>query len=186
MRQTHRDERGFTLIEIMMVVAILATVAGIAIGISPAMIREARADSSIEQALDVFRSAREVAISQRRNVAIQFIGNNALRTVRMNIPGPGTTTLRTVQLENRMQFMLMPGLPDTPDLFGNAAPANFGPGNQWMFTSEGTFVDANGDVLNGTLFLGIPDQINSARAISVFGATALIRTWAWNGRVWQP
>lgn len=184
MRYAQRDQRGFTLIEIMMVIAILATVAGIAVGISPAMIREAKADSSIEQAVDVFRSAREVAISQRRNVMIQFIGNNALRTVRQNIPGPGTTILRTVQLENRMQFMKTPGLPDTPDLFGNAQAVNFGPTAQWMFTSEGTFVDNSGDILNGTLFLGIPDQINSARAVSVFGATALIRVWSWNGREW--
>jgi prepilin-type N-terminal cleavage/methylation domain-containing protein len=184
MRHAQRDQRGFTLIEIMMVIAILATVAGIAAGVSPAMIREAKADSSIEQAVDVFRSAREVAISQRRNVMIQFLGNNALRTVRQNIPGPGTTILRTVQLENRMQFMKTPGLPDTPDLFGNAQAVNFGPTAQWMFTSEGTFVDNSGDILNGTLFLGIPDQINSARAVSVFGATALIRVWSWNGREW--
>jgi prepilin-type N-terminal cleavage/methylation domain-containing protein len=186
MRHEPLTQRGFTLIEVMMVVAILATVAGIAIGVSPAFVQHARAESSIAQAVDVFRSAREVAISQRRNVAITFIGTNALRTVRMDIPGPATTTLRTVQLENRMQFMLTPGLPDTPDLFGNADPISFGATNQWMFTSEGTFVDANGDVLNGTLFLGVPDQINSARAISIFGATALIRTWSWNGREWVP
>jgi prepilin-type N-terminal cleavage/methylation domain-containing protein len=178
------NDRGFSLIELMMVIAILATVAGIAIGVSPAFIRHAKADASIEQAVDVFRSAREVAISQRRNVAVQFIGNNALRTVRVNIPGPGTTVLRTVQLENRMRFMLTAGLPDTPDRFGNGNPISFGPTNAWMFTSEGTFVDANGEVLNGTLFLGVPEDINSARAITVFGATALIRVWSWNGREW--
>jgi prepilin-type N-terminal cleavage/methylation domain-containing protein len=186
MKQVLQSDRGFTLLEIMLVVAILAVMAGMAIGISPAFVRHARAESGIAQALDMFRSAREVAISQRRNVAVQFIGNDALRTVRINIPGPATTVLRTVQLENRMRFLLVPGLPDTPDRFGNAAAISFGPTNQWMFTSEGTFVDANGDVLNGTLFLGIPDQINSARAISVFGATALIRTWSWNGREWVP
>jgi prepilin-type N-terminal cleavage/methylation domain-containing protein len=182
----HLTERGFTLIELMMVIAVLATLAGIAIGISPAFIRHAKAESSIAQAVDVFRSAREVSISQRRNVAVQFIGNDALRTVRMNIPGPGTTILRTIQLENRMRFQLTPGLPDTPDRFGNQNPISFGPTNTWMFTSEGTFVDANGEVLNGTLFLGVPNDINSARAITVFGATALIRVWSWNGREWVP
>jgi hypothetical protein len=53
-----------------------------------------------------------------------------------------------------------------------------------MFTSEGTFVDANGDVLNGTIFLSVPDERNSARAITILGATALIRVWKWNGREW--
>jgi hypothetical protein len=53
-----------------------------------------------------------------------------------------------------------------------------------MFTSEGTFVDSDGDALNGTLFLSIPNQVNSLRAITVLGATALIRSWRWNGREW--
>lgn len=184
MRHAPLTERGFTLLELMMAVAIIATISAIAIGVSPSFVRHARADSGIAQAIDVMRSAREVAISQRRNVAVQFIGNNALRTVLMQIPGPGTTVLRTVQLENRMQFMLTTGLPDTPDLFGNGNEISFGPTAARMFTSEGTFVDANGDVLNGTLFLGVPNDINSARAITVFGATALLRTWTWNGREW--
>jgi prepilin-type N-terminal cleavage/methylation domain-containing protein len=185
MTRAYSNERGFTLLEVMMVVAILATLAGMAIAVTPGFIRHSKAESSIEQAVDVFRSAREVAISQRRNVAIQLIGNNALRTVRMDIPA-GTTILRTVQLENRMQFLLFGVVPDTPDRFGNGTAISFGNTNAWMFTSEGTFVDANGEILNGSLFLGVPDQINSARAITVFGATALVRTWEWNGREWQP
>jgi hypothetical protein len=53
-----------------------------------------------------------------------------------------------------------------------------------MFTSEGTFVDANGDVLNGTLFLSIAGEKNSARAITVFGTTGLLRVWRWDGQKW--
>jgi hypothetical protein len=53
-----------------------------------------------------------------------------------------------------------------------------------MFTSEGTFVNANGDPINGTVFFSIPNQKNSARAITIMGATALIRVWRWNGREW--
>ncbi len=53
-----------------------------------------------------------------------------------------------------------------------------------MFTSEGTFVDQDGDALNGTMFLSIPSEPHSARAITIFGPTALIRAWRWNGRDW--
>ena len=42
-------------------------------------------------------------------------------------------------------------------------------------------MDSNGDLLNGTLFLGIPGSRNSARAITVFGMTALMRAWRWDG-----
>jgi hypothetical protein len=89
-----------------------------------------------------------------------------------------------VQLENRMEFRKQPGVPDTPDGFGNAAAVAFGISPTRMFTSEGTFVDANGDVLNGTLFLSIAGEKNSARAITVFGTTGLLRVWRWDGQKW--
>jgi hypothetical protein len=34
------------------------------------------------------------------------------------------------------------------------------------------------------LFLAIPGDPYSVRAISIFGPTALIRNWTWNGREW--
>jgi prepilin-type N-terminal cleavage/methylation domain-containing protein len=183
MRIDVNDERGFTLLEIMMVVALMGVLAGMAALITPTFVQHAKAEGGIEQVLDVFRSARETAISQRRNVEIRFVGTTVIQTVRDNIPN-GTTVLSTVQLENRVQFLLVPGVPDTPDAFGNATATAFGNTASRMFTSEGTFVDANGDVLNGSLFLAIPGQVNSARAVTVFGMTALLRAWRWNGARW--
>ena len=178
-----RDQRGFTLVEMVMVVGIMAVTIGMVALVSPAMSRYARAESGIEQALSIFRQAREIAVGQRRNMQIRFLGDNVMQIVRVDIPN-GTTVLHTQQFESRMQFHLMPGLPDTPDQFGNATATAFGPSPARMFTSEGSFVDQNGDELNGTLFLGIPGQPETARAISVFGPTALLRTWRWDGRAW--
>jgi hypothetical protein len=53
-----------------------------------------------------------------------------------------------------------------------------------MFTSEGAFVDQNGDPVNGTVFLGRGIDPMTARAVTIFGPTALIRQWRWNSRVW--
>jgi hypothetical protein len=92
--------------------------------------------------------------------------------------------LRTVELENRVQFRLEDGVPDTPDLFGMASALDFDLVGPWMFTSEGTFVGGSGDVTNGTVFMSIQSEANSARAITILGTTALIRPWHWNGREW--
>ena len=182
------NQAGFSLLEVLVAVGILGTLAAMAMMVSPAYSRRARAEAGISQALDVLRSAREVAISQRRNVQVLFIGLNALRTQRIDIDAngvqTGTTVLRTVELENRMQFRLEAGVPDTPDLFGNASALDFDIAGPWMFTSEGTFIGGSGDVTNGTVFLSIQSEKNSARAISILGTTALIRPWHWSGRAW--
>jgi prepilin-type N-terminal cleavage/methylation domain-containing protein len=179
-----RGERGFSLLELLVTVGIMATIAAMAVAVGPNFIRTTRADAGTSQALDALRAAREIAISQRRNVQVQFNGTDIIQVARVEIPGGGTTVLRTMEFENRVRFTLMPGVPDTPDHFGNAAAVAFGPSATRMFTSEGTFVDTNGDPLNGTLFFGIAGQPDTARAITIFGTTALLRAWKWDGRRW--
>jgi prepilin-type N-terminal cleavage/methylation domain-containing protein len=184
-----RGQGGFTLLELMVVVGLLGTLTVMAMMVSPAFTNQAKADAGTEQVLDLFRSAREVAVSQRRNVEVRFIGTTGLQTVRRDIGTggvqTGTTTLRTIELENKMQFRIDPAITiDTPDTFGWATATSFGATGSRMFTSEGTFVDANGDPLNGTLFISNPALANSQRAVTVMGATALIRSWRWDGKKW--
>jgi prepilin-type N-terminal cleavage/methylation domain-containing protein len=188
-QDTLGNESGFSLLEILVVVAIMGTVAAMAIMVSPSFTQHARAESGIAQATDALRLARETAISQRRNVLMQFVGLTAIRTVRQDIGAngvvTGTTVLNTVEFENRVQFRLQPGVPNTPDGFPvNGTATAFGASPTRMFTSEGTFVDQQGDPLNGTLFLSVPGDPTSARAITIFGPTALIRAWRWNGQEW--
>jgi hypothetical protein len=53
-----------------------------------------------------------------------------------------------------------------------------------MFTSEGTLVDSTGDAINGTVFLAVGDQMSTARAVTIFGITGLVRSWKWDGSKW--
>jgi Tfp pilus assembly protein FimT len=188
-----RDETGLTLLEVLVTVGIMGALAAMAIMISPSFSRHAKSEAGIAQALETLRQARETAISQRRNVRLVFVGLNAIQIVREDIGTggvlTGTTVLRTMELENNMQFRVEAGVPNTPDGFSlagatasgaiafTATPTRF-------FTSEGTFVNQQGDFLNGTLFLSIPGDPTSPRAITVFGPTALIRAWRWDGRKW--
>jgi prepilin-type N-terminal cleavage/methylation domain-containing protein len=192
MQQIHagrlQNEAGFSLLEIMVVVGIMGVLAAMAIMVSPSYTEHARAEAGIAQVMDALRLARETAISQRRNVEVRFIGLTAIQTAREDIGAngvvTGTTVLRTVEFESNMKFLQQPGVPDTPDLFGNGAAVAFGPSPTRVFTSEGTFVNQQGDPLNGTVFLSIPGKPLSARAITIFGPTALLRAWRWNGREW--
>jgi prepilin-type N-terminal cleavage/methylation domain-containing protein len=179
-----KGNRGFTLIELMIVVGITAVSLGVVLAISPQMARYVKAQSGTEQFVAALRFARETAVGQRRNVEVRFLSVNTIQIARVEIPSGTTTVLQTIPLESKLQYYLMPSVPDTPDLFGNATAIAFGSSTTRMFTSEGTFVDQNGDELNGTVFFGIQNQPESARAVTIFGPTALVRTWNWNGRAW--
>ena len=184
-----RNDAGFTLLEVLVVVGLLGTLAAMAIMVSPSFVRLAKADSGVAQVMDVLRLARETSVSQRRNVIVRPIGLNALQTVRQDIGAggtvTGTTVLRTVEFENNIEFRLEPGVPNTPDMFPmNGTAISFGASPTRMFTTEGTFVDQQGDPLNGTFFLSRRGDPLSARAITIFGPTGLIRMWQWNGREW--
>jgi hypothetical protein len=75
---------------------------------------------------------------------------------------------------------------DTGDHFGNstAYPPAATPAQAPMFTTDGSFINSNGDLLNATVFIGIPGEVLSARAVTIFGPTGAMRLWKWDGRQW--
>ena len=179
-----RPEAGFTLIELLVAVGLIGILSAISVMMMPGVILSAKADSGAARVVSVLRMAREQAIAQRRSVRVTFTPPNRVVISRQEVPGPGTTVINSVPLENGMEFGLFSGIPDTPDAFGNASATSFGLATTIAFTSEGWFVDQNGDPVNGTAFLGKANQPLSARAVTIFGPTALIREWRWNGSQW--
>lgn len=179
----YQAEAGFTLPEMIVTVAIIATISAISVAVMPSILTSMRADSSVTQALNVVRLARDRAIAERRNMEINFVPPNKIEIVREEIPGPATTVLSTTYLENNQEFRQFVGVPDTPDAFGADSPIAF-KSSKIIFTSEGTLVDSVGDPLNGTVFLGIEGQKTTARAVTIFGPTALLRVWKWDGSKW--
>jgi prepilin-type N-terminal cleavage/methylation domain-containing protein len=175
---------GFTLIELMVVVGLIGVMSAVAIMVAPSALRSAKADSGGAHVMAALRTAREQAIAQRRNVRVTFTAPNVVTATRVEVPGPATTVLGTTYLEDGVRFLQFVGIPDTPDAFGNGSATSFGTATSYFFTSEGTFVDQNGDSVNGTVFLGRVNDPLSARAVSLFGPTALIRLWRWDGRQW--
>jgi len=179
-----RSAQGFSLIELIIVVAMIGVLASVAIGVTPGIINTSKGQSGAAQVSSALRRAREVAISRRRNVRITFTNPNQVVLDQINVPGPGTTAIETVRLEGRIQYNAF-GLLDTPDRFGNVAAVQIsGAPGQPMFTSEGMFTDSNGDPANATITIGIPGQTSTANAVTILGATATIRQYRWDGSRW--
>jgi prepilin-type N-terminal cleavage/methylation domain-containing protein len=186
MRRVSGADAGFTLIETLVVLGIIGVLAGVSIMMMPGAILSAKADSGAARVVSVLRTAREQAIAQRRTMRVTFNPPNEIVISRVGVeaPVPSVTPIGTTVLEDGVAFGLFTGIPDTPDLFGNATATAFGTATAIAFTSEGWFIDQSGDPVNGTVFLGKEDQPQSARAVTIFGPTALIREWRWNGSQW--
>jgi prepilin-type N-terminal cleavage/methylation domain-containing protein len=179
-----RDQRGYSMIEVIMVVAVVVTLMSVAIGVTMHAVTAAKSDGSTAGVMNALEVARNQSTSQRRDFQIVFTLPNKIEIFRIEIPSGASTLTETRYLENGQEFLRYTGVPDTPDLFGHTGAIAFGSSPTLRFTSDGTLIDSSGDVLNGTLFLGLPSQVGSARAVTVFGATGLIRSWTWNGTAW--
>jgi prepilin-type N-terminal cleavage/methylation domain-containing protein len=185
-RTTLRAEAGFTLTEVLVVIAVIGVLSAMAVLVNPAAIIGIRADSGLSQLTSQLRRAKDLAVADRRDIQVQFLGRNQIQITRLGVNGGAAQVVDSVFLENRLEFRLMPGVPDTPDGFGNAAAADFGVANALIFRAEGMFTDGNPnlDPLNGTVFIGVPGEPSTARAVTIFGPTALIRGYRWNGSQW--
>jgi len=183
-----RSERGYTTLELLVTVGIMGTIAAMA-AVQIGLARPAfKGDGAMRQVMAQLNTARELAITQRRFVQVAFTVDNQVRITRENIPN-GTTVVQTTPIEGGMRFGLTPGVPDTPDNFGNATAVSFGAAALLRFSTDGTLVDQAANPISGSVFLNWPGlgqgQERAARAVTILGATGRIRGYRWDGRNWK-
>ena len=175
---------GFTLIEMLMTLAVLGVVCAMAVGMTVSLVNSSKADSAVVSALTAVELARDRAIGERRDFRLVFTPPNIIQIVRIEVPGPATTVVMNTVLDGGLTYMKFTGLPDTPDLFGASSAISFGVTPTIEFTSDGSLLDSSGDTINGSVFFGDPARASSARALTIFGATGLVHGWKWDGIRW--
>lgn len=183
--QARRTAAGFTLAELLVVVALIAVGTAVAIPVTIATVNRAKDDSAVSVTQAFIDGARDRAVAERRNIELVFEPPNTLKLERVEVPSGVKTLVGEIKLEAGQEFHKFAGIPDTPDAFGGAAAIYFSGTGPWMFTSDGSLIDSAGDVANGTIFFADPDKYDSARAMTVFGVTGLIRVWKWRGALWS-
>ncbi len=198
MRRTKKQDNGFTLLESVVVLAIMMVMMSFAIFKSTSIMPNYKADAAQDVVVSALRQARQLAITERRDVQVWFdqgfSGPGQIQHVNyqvVTILGDQPQPQVSVGLPQGTQFVLE-GVPDTPMGFGaNAAiyigsnGAMVGGGPPIMkFRSTGSFTDSVYSPLNGTIFVGVPNQAFTARAVTIFGGTGRVRPYTWTGSTW--
>jgi prepilin-type N-terminal cleavage/methylation domain-containing protein len=197
MRSGNRDrlgERGFSMVELSVAIGIILIIFGTAIAAFQPAIQAAKYDAGMRQVLDQLRQAREYSLANRRYVQVTFptvatangpqyqVVTTELNTLTAG-GGAVNPVLSTTPIQFPEQFYVYPGYVDTPDGYGNSGAIVFGgtiggPAAGMIFQSDGELVSAATlQPINGTVFLGVPGNPLSVRAITVLGSTGRVRGW---------
>jgi type II secretory pathway pseudopilin PulG len=205
-KRTSRAQEGFSLLEMVVVVGLAFTVMCFAVMNTMSSTANSRANAAMDAVVSQLRQAREMAIAKRRNVQVQFTAPNQIQTTILTLPGEAIPPPLPVVLLNDgvaggLNFYVFPALPDTPMNFGNSTPINLQQptgGGAWtvMFSTAGSFCGTaqsaaslyqatTNNPVNASIFIGVAGKTNTARAITIFGATGRVRSYNWTGSSWQ-
>jgi prepilin-type N-terminal cleavage/methylation domain-containing protein len=185
-RRHRTAQSGFSLVEVMFLMAVMGILAGMAVVQMNATRPVLQGDAAMRVVLSQFNQARELAITQRRNMRLSLSSDgNQVRIIREEVPGPTLKELSSVILEGGAKFSKVAGLPDTPDTFGDSAGVWFAGATEIKFNPEGRLINQSGALLNGTVFVSQGNQKLSARAVTVLGSTGRVRGYRWDGRGWK-
>jgi prepilin-type N-terminal cleavage/methylation domain-containing protein len=198
MMRRHRQNAGFTIVEILIVLAIIA-IGTAMVAMSTSIVRKnSQADGGARQIAGIIRKAREEAIAKRRNVKVAFnLTNNTVSVTRVEYdwsgaaPVPQDVPELTVALEGGVKFLrvasqgTIPGFPTASTAAVTYTTAGAPANPTVVFTAEGFATDATTNTsVDGTIFLGRTNEPWSTRAVTMTGASALVERWQWNKTAW--
>jgi type II secretory pathway pseudopilin PulG len=198
---SRKSETGFSMIEAIVVCAIIAIVSAIAVIQIGPTIRNARVDAAASYALNLVRHTRERAIDERRKYQITFVGSTTKPYATMNVfQGNEVATVSgitlqftadsltpTLSLPSDMRFLAPnPKPPAAPDgqVCGQSLAIDFtvtggacGTSTTLTFNPDGSITSGLGGYADGVIYLGRTGDSQATRAISFFGATGRVRGW---------
>lgn len=179
--------RGFSLLELLIVISIGLIMAGVTFMAMTPLLNENHVDQAYDTALSVMRNYRNQSITNSKRYIVFFTPPRTITVQRWDyaVPvSPAPVTVATYTLPSDIQFAVQAGFP-------NPGPDNFGTGtiavtvnncalvgtNCLIFYPDGSAQDDLGNFNSGVVYLTRPGDMYSSRALSIFGTTGRIRGW---------
>ena len=185
---TSRKIRGFSLLELMIVVGIGMTVAAFSVMALVPMMQENHVDQAYDTTLSVLRNYRNLAISTSKRYIVTFTAPGTITVQRWDyaVPvSPAPVFVASYTLPPDMQFAVQPGFPAAaPDGFGTGTTAidfdqgmGLGSQNYVIFMPDGSSQDTLGNYDSGIVYVARTNDYYRSRALTVWGTTGRIRGW---------
>ena len=195
---TSSEKHGFSLLELLVTISIGMTMAGVTFVALMPLFKQNNVDTAYDTTISVIRNYRNQSISQSRRYILTFTapGTITVQYWGVAVPvSPAPVTVATVTLPPDIQFAVQAGFPAAaPDSFGAGGAAidfdqgmGLGSQNYIMFMPDGSSQDTLGNYNSGVVYLTRPGDMDSSRAISVFGTTGRVRGWrlySQSGNTW--
>jgi type II secretory pathway pseudopilin PulG len=185
-----RKSRGFSLLELMIVIAIGFTMAGVTFIALMPMFKQNHVDQAYDTTLSVIRNYRNQAITQSKRYILVFTAPQTITVQYWGVAvpvSPAPVTVATYTLPPDMQFAVQGGFPAAaPDGFGtggtaisfNACATAEGGNPCLIFYPDGSAQDDLGNFNNGIVYITRPtSNLYSSRALTVYGTTGRVRGW---------
>jgi len=176
-KTAHRAE-GFTLAELLIALAFFMILSAMGFALTGVAAPSIRTDGQVNRVIGLLQVARETAITRQRDVEVRIdLEANSITVLRHE--GEDEVPMSLLVLEGGVQLMQFDGMGDTPQEFGDATAADFGGSAALIFAPDGSFVGDDDLPLDGTLFFGMPDRTETARAVTLTGTTGRPRLYRW-------
>ena len=185
---TSKLSRGFTLLEMMISVAIILIMAGVAVLAFMPVLELNHVNSAYDTTLSVISNYRNLSITQSKRYIITFTTPGTITVQRWDYAAPvspAPVAVQTFTLPTDITYAVQAGFPATaPDSFGTGVVAidfdqsmGLGSQNYIMFMPDGSSQDLLGNYNSGVIYMTRAGDIYNSKAITVWGTTGRVRGW---------
>ena len=174
-----RTQRGYSLMELMIVVSVLAVISGISLIIIEPALRAQSVETAARSVSREMGRARQISVDARRLTRVTF---TTPRTITLDWQAPVSeggawTQVSQIDLSDEMEFGVDAGVFSGPEGFGTEEAINFSGSPEVFFLPDGSAIAGSGLLSNGVVYVSRPHEVDTTRAITLFGATGRIKQW---------